>query len=763
MSARVGEIVRRVVQGALGGVVVASLGGALEAAWARAAAGASAPSFGPLWLAIVGLSGPIALVVGIGLSVAFAWLSPDEPPSPSAWIRGLRRAAEGGRRADVAAFVPLVVLAGFLWATCAAHLARATLSLELAPRVVGVATVAASLALAVVLAIVALALVPPLRRTLAARAEHSAAAVDPVVTGAAALAISMAAFVTGMATGTISGEGGFLGVYGIFKRPELDLRAPLLLASSALGALFAPSLAKPPRSPSPGVLLGLALVALGPIGLTARAARDLSRHPELAQALERGAPLAKLPLGPLRRASDRDKDGASAAFGGGDCDDANPAIRPGAEEVIDNGVDEDCSGADLTRRAIEQLAPAPEAARVDERLVPPDLNVVLVTIDTLRHDLGFAGYERPISPNLDALAARSVVFEHAYALASYTGKSIGPTLIGKYGSETNRNWGHFNKFGPEDTFLAERLARSGVRTMAVHAHRYFDDFGGLDRGFAVRDFSAAPPKDAPWDIDTKETSRALTEAALGVLAQPENTSGRFFLWVHYLDPHADYLRHDGVDFGRSPRDLYDGEVAHTDAEIGRLLGAIERADWGKRTAVVVTSDHGEAFGEHGMYRHGFEVWEPLVRVPLLVHVPGVTPRRVKARRSLVDLVPTVLELMRVAPPEPLAPGAAGTDFLSGQSLLVDAYLPPGAVPAERDVLVDMPAGPYNDARRALISGDLKLTVAGEARFDLFDLAADPGEVDNLASRDKGRLGAMKERYAALRARLREVRVTGKRK
>jgi hypothetical protein len=119
--------------------------------------------------------------------------------------------------------------------------------------------------------------------------------------------------------------------------------------------------------------------------------------------------------------------------------------------------------------------------------------------------------------------------------------------------------------------------------------------------------------------------------------------------------------------------------------------------------------------------------------------------------------------MRVAPPEPLASGAAGTDFLSGQSLLVDAYLPPGAVPSERDVLVDMPAGPYNDARRALLSGDLKLIVAGEARFDLFDLAADPAEIDNLASRDKGRLAAMKERYAALRARLREVRVTGKRK
>ena len=157
--------------------------------------------------------------------------------------------------------------------------------------------------------------------------------------------------------------------------------------------------------------------------------------------------------------------------------------------------------------------------------------------------------------------------------------------------------------------------------------------------------------------------------------------------------------------------------------------------------------------------NSFEVWEPLVNVPLIVAIPGMTPKRVSVRRSLIDLVPTILELMKV--PLPKQPEGDSTDFLSGLSLLPDVML--ASEPASRDVLVDMPAGPYNDARRALYHGDLKLMVSGESRFDLYDLAADQGETQNLADTDKQRLREMKERYAATKARLREVKVSGKRK
>jgi arylsulfatase A-like enzyme len=754
------EIFRRIVLATFGGLL-ATLGVSLaEAVFARAAAGEAAPALGSAVLAIAGVIGPLCVLFAFALGAGSTWLFPDEAPSLSGWI-GRLRALGAGRPADVAALAPLAVLAGFAWATASAQLARAVLSLAIGPKLAGLTTAAGALLLGLCFAVLALAGVPPLRRALALLAESRPACLDPVVTGGTALVAALALFVAGMVTGTVSGEGGALGIWGIFKRPELDLRAVVELFFVALAAVTAQSVARPPRSPSNAVLGVLALACLAPVPLAIRAAVQLDPT-ELAPALERGAPLAKLVLPPLRRLVDRDGDGASARFGGGDCDDTNPAIGPGAEEILDDGIDQDCSGADLSSSVVASLAPKPEDAKVDESLVPRDLNVVLITVDTLRWDLGYAGYKRPVSPNIDALAARSTVFERGYSLASYTGKSIGPMLIGKYGSETDRNWGHFNKFGPRDTFLAERLQKAGVRTMGVHAHRYFDVWGGLERGFDVLDFTAAPPKDAPWDIDTKATGQELTDAAIALLQKEENTKGRFFMWVHYLDPHADYLRHDGIDFGKSARDLYDGEVAFTDRQIGRLLAAIDASAFGKRTAIVLTSDHGEAFGENNMFRHGFEVWETLVRVPLVVHVPGAPPRRVAPRRSLIDLVPTVLELMHLPSPG-LPEGESDDDFVSGQSLLTDVYLPDGKEHASRDVLIDMPAGPYNDARRALIHGDDKLVVSGDSRFALYDLAADPDEAKNLAKDDAKRFTAMKDRYAALKARLREIKVTGKRK
>ncbi|MGK3969253.1 sulfatase-like hydrolase/transferase [Sorangium sp. So ce118] len=748
----------RLARSALGASVFGALAASLDAGWATAGAVDDAAFQRATYLADIGVFAPVALAVGLLCGLFAIVVDPSRPPSPATLVASLRLRAIG-RPADIAAFVPLAVLAAFLWMTLCAHLARALLGLEAAPLLVGTAIAAGALGLGLIAGLAVLALTPPLRRTLANASDGRPACVDPAVTGGVALGVAAILFALGVATGGVSGEGGFLGIYGVFKRPELDLRAPALLLVVALAAFLAPAAVRTLRGP-------LALVlALAPLALTARAASSLNAEPAVAQALERDAPVGGKSLAILRRAADRDGDRAAALFGGGDCDDRDPRVHPLAEEVLDNGVDDDCTGGDLTAAALAQLAPAPTAARADARApsearVPADLNVVLVTIDTLRWDLGYAGNPRPVSPNLDALAARSTVFERAYSLASYTGKSIGPMLIGKYGSETHRNWGHFNKFGEEDTFVAERLKGAGVRTMSVHGHRYFGSFGGLDRGFDVVDMSAAPPEGAPWDIDNKATSPALTEAALRLLGSPENTGGRFFLWVHYLDPHADYLRHNDVPgFGASTqRDLYDGEVAFTDRHIGRLLDAIAAAPFAARTAIVVTSDHGEAFGEHKMFRHGFELWEELVRVPLLVHVPGAAPSRVRERRSLIDLAPTLLDLMRVPGP---AEGAPATDFLSGASLVPDVFLAPGEQAPARDVLIDMPAGPYNDARRSFLRGDMKLTISGGARFELYDLASDPEERKNLWGTPAAK--EIEPYYAATRARLREIQVTGARK
>jgi choline-sulfatase len=386
-------------------------------------------------------------------------------------------------------------------------------------------------------------------------------------------------------------------------------------------------------------------------------------------------------------------------------------------------------------RAVADVPPTTEVTTssvVDaDSFVPTKLNVVLITIDTLRADaVGFMGYSRPTTPNLDVLAARSVVFERAYSLASYTGKSLGPMLIGKYPSETRRDGNHFTIYAPSNVFVTERLHDAGLRTFGAAAHWYFQSWSGLSQGMDVWDTSARLD-----GSDTAITSAALSNEAIKLLGNAENTKGQFFAWFHYFDPHNKYMPHEGAPdmLGDAKggaayaRALYDGEVWFTDKHIGRVLDFIALQPWVDRTAIIVTSDHGEAFGEHDMSWHGLELWEPLVRVPLLVYVPHMAPHRVPAKRSLIDIAPTICELADIAVP---------TEELSGKTLAPDVR---GQGPyEEHDVMFDMPPSPYTAMRRGWITGETKLVDLGAHVFRLYDLTADPNEYENLAS-DRERL------------------------
>ena len=379
--------------------------------------------------------------------------------------------------------------------------------------------------------------------------------------------------------------------------------------------------------------------------------------------------------------------------------------------------------------------------------LPKDLNVVLITVDTLRFDLGYMGYSRPITPNIDRLAQRSVVYERFYSLASYTGKSVGPMLIGKYPSETHRGWSHFNVYPKDDVFIQERLQRSGVRTLSVQGHWYFDVRTGLGRGFDELDLSASP-RVPQAEGDRTVNSDAISDAAIKLLSDPENTQGRFFTWLHYLDPHAAYVRHEKHDFGSGERALYDGEVAYTDEHVGRLLDFIAQSSFADRTAILFTSDHGEAFGEHGVVRHGRELWEELVRVPFIMYLPGVEPRRFQVRRSAIDLAATVAELYGLAVP---------SGELSGRSLLDDVRTPQDQPLAERPILIDMPAGPHNADRQATILEQYKIITVNGRPLGLFNLEKDPDEKDNLM-KDEQLLDRYLSAHKALRQKLASVHV-----
>jgi arylsulfatase A-like enzyme len=322
-------------------------------------------------------------------------------------------------------------------------------------------------------------------------------------------------------------------------------------------------------------------------------------------------------------------------------------------------------------------------------------------------------------------------------------------LIGKYPSETHRGWRHFNKFTEEDTFVQERLQKQGIHTVSVQAHWYFQGDTGLGRGFDVLDMSAKP-EEQPVEGDKTVTSDKISDAAIAQLERLSGEKRQFFMWVHYLDPHADYVKHEEFHFGRWQRDLYEGEIAYTDHHVGRVLEKLGELPLAKNTIVILTSDHGEAFGEHGLIRHGFELWEELVRVPFIVHVPGVEPRRHQVRRSAIDIVPTLLDIYGTP-----SPSGQGDDFISGRSLLKDVLMPAGHEPKPRVIFMDMSAGPYNDERQAFIENDVKLIAAWGRPIGIYDLEKDPGETKDL-KKDAVIREKYAERYSAFRAQLRTV-------
>lgn len=377
--------------------------------------------------------------------------------------------------------------------------------------------------------------------------------------------------------------------------------------------------------------------------------------------------------------------------------------------------------------AVGSAAPA---APADAR----PLNVLFLTVDSLRADMPWTGYERKIAPNLTKLAEESVVYTEAYSPSSYTAQTVATYLSGRYAATLYRAGWFFASYSKGNTFFPEVLQEKGIRTLAWHAHMYFGRGKGLDQGFDV--WELVPGITFNPNTDEHITSEKMTKLAIDILGKHENTGKRFFAWAHYMDPHDEYKKQpDAPDFGNKNRDRYDSEVFYTDLWLGKLFEWCEKQPWWKDTALIVSADHGEAFGENGVWKHAFDVWQVLVRIPLIVKLPGGKPRRIDARRSLSDISPTIMELL----------GEKPLEQFQGKSLVAELR---GAEADNREpIAVELAEDSHNPPRRAVISGDYKLTVWGKgSKYLLFNLKSDPGELKELSKAEPEKLAEMKKVY-----------------
>jgi hypothetical protein len=440
-------------------------------------------------------------------------------------------------------------------------------------------------------------------------------------------------------------------------------------------------------------------------------------------------------LGIARRLSDGDGDGFSARFGGGDCDDRRADTYPGAEDAPADGVDQNCEGGDA--RPVAAAPAAPSAAAPLKRRQGPafDGNVLVLSIDSVRADrLGVAGYDRrggkSLTPNLDALARRGAYFRRAWSAAPNTPRSFPSFVTSRYPSDIawQKRTANYSPILPENETFFDHLGRAGLRPIGIFSHFYFTPDRGINKGFAEWTNEGA------GTIAESNTDIASPRIVPQVVARLEKAAAakeRFVLWTHLFEPHSRYMEHKefpvklrGVE---GLEEKYDFEIAFVDRWVGKLLEGLERAGLADRTAVVVLADHGEAFGEHKHYFHGQDLTEEQIRVPLIVAIPGRPPVVVEDEVGLIDVGPTLLDLVGLEAPAAFR----GRSLLP---LLDGGTLPPRTLFAEL-----LPATAWPKHEVAAIEGGKKIThKITERRWELFDLAADPKQQRDVSGDAKHR-------------------------
>ena len=339
--------------------------------------------------------------------------------------------------------------------------------------------------------------------------------------------------------------------------------------------------------------------------------------------------------------------------------------------------------------------PAARARRVER--------VLLITIDAMRADhLPTYGYHRDTAPHITRFARQAATFDWAWAAAAKTVLALQAILT---------------EASPRPS-LARTLDGAGVPRVAVVRQDLEGHTANFQRTLVVG-----------GDDDARLADSAIQEIE----------GGRFagLMWVHFYDPHQPYTRRPESTFGDADVDLYDGEIASSDRAVGRLLDALERAHLSDSTAVLLAADHGEEFGEHGGAAHGWDVFNELMRVPLIIRIPGAQPRRLDTHVSQFDIAPTIQDLLGL-----------GGDRHARDHSLVPLVL--GQEHEDDRVTMVGPISTFGVG--AVLSGRWKLTYClFNHSYALYDLVEDRGERLNLFEvkpQVSARLEGMLEKFLA---------------
>jgi arylsulfatase A-like enzyme/Tfp pilus assembly protein PilF len=374
-------------------------------------------------------------------------------------------------------------------------------------------------------------------------------------------------------------------------------------------------------------------------------------------------------------------------------------------------------------------------------------NVLLITLDTTRADhIGCYGHKEARTTAIDSLAAGGVTFDNAYVTVPMTLPSHASMLTGLYPAENGLPDNGAGRLADTVPTLAELLQQHSYNTGAFIGSIVLHARSGLDRGFDLYDDDMVGGEQHGDESHLMRNARLVVDSALNWLNSQDDDP--FFCWLHFFDPHAPYQGHAEIFGDRFASNPYDGDIAFADVHIDRLLQRLKETGKYDNTLIIVVGDHGEGFGDHDELEHGFLLYNPTVRVPLIVVDPRTTAAgtRVAAPVSLVDLMPTVLDCLEI-------PSVA---HASGQSLQ----------PAlQRQPLESHPC--YSQTTSAFSAfgwAPLKSITTDAWKYiqtthdELYDLRQDPGELHNLAATNAEQAQQMQQLLADVEAQMAVVEV-----